>query len=200
MTHYIKTFVRKIFYLLRQYSYYFFVYSGSRNIHKSEYSYQPLISILVPVYNTKRKYLKEMVRSVEMQTYKNWELILLDDASPESEPGEFLKEKGKINSKIRYFRSDKNGGISLTTQKAFECSKGEYVAFLDHDDRLSKDALSIVVKTLQEEKNRPEFLYSDEIFQSRIPGIFSLSVKPEFSPEKLISHNYICHFVIVSKT
>ncbi|AVV78645.1 Glycosyltransferase-like protein, family 2 [Leptospira santarosai] len=199
MMHYIRIFIRKIFYLLRQYSYYFFVYSGSRNNHKSEYSYQPLISILVPVYNTKRKYLKEMVRSVEMQTYKNWELILLDDASPESEPGEFLKEKGKINSKIRYFRSDKNGGISLTTQKAFECSKGEYVAFLDHDDRLSKDALSIVVKTLQEEKNRPEFLYSDEIFQSRIPGIFSLSVKPEFSPEKLISHNYICHFVIVSK-
>ncbi|EKO62798.1 glycosyltransferase-like protein, family 2 [Leptospira kirschneri str. H2] len=133
-----------------------------------------------------------------MQTYKNWELILLDDASPDERPGNYLKERSKTDSRILYFRSDKNGGISLTTQKAFECSKGEYVAFLDHDDRLSKNALSIVVKTLQEEK-KPELLYSDEIFQSKIPGVFSLSAKPEFSPEKLISYNYICHFVIVSK-
>ncbi|WP_025177009.1 glycosyltransferase family 2 protein [Leptospira kirschneri] len=193
-----KTFVRKILYWLRQYQYYFFLYSWGKNIHKSEYSYKPLISILVPVYNTRRRYLEEMVRSVEMQTYKNWELILLDDASPDERPGNYLKERSKTDSRILYFRSDKNGGISLTTQKAFECSKGEYVAFLDHDDRLSKNALSIVVKTLQEEK-KPELLYSDEIFQSKIPGVFSLSAKPEFSPEKLISYNYICHFVIVSK-
>ncbi|MBE8402447.1 glycosyltransferase family 2 protein [Leptospira borgpetersenii] len=194
-----KAFVRKILYWLRQYQYYFFLYSWDKNIYKSEYCYEPLISILVPVYNTKRGYLEEMVRSVEMQTYKNWELILLDDASPDESPGNYLKERCETDSRIRYFRSDKNEGISLATRKAFECSKGEYVAFLDHDDRLSKNALSIVVKTLQEEKNRPELLYSDEIFQSKIPGVFSLSAKPEFSPEKLVSHNYICHFVIVSK-
>ncbi|EMO67448.1 glycosyltransferase-like protein, family 2 [Leptospira kirschneri str. 200803703] len=194
-----KTFVKKILYWLRQYQYYFFLYFWSKNIHKSEYSYKPLISILVPVYNTRRRYLEEMVRSVEMQTYKNWELIFLDDASPDERPGNYLKERSKKDSRILYFRSDKNGGISLTTQKAFECSKGEYVAFLDHDDRLSKNALVIVLEALQEEKNRPELLYSDEIFQSKIPGVFSLSAKPEFSPEKLISYNYICHFVIVSK-
>ncbi|AXR61670.1 glycosyltransferase family 2 protein [Leptospira mayottensis] len=194
-----KTFVRKILYWLRQYQYYFFLYSWNKNTHKSEYSYQPLISILVPVYNTRKRYLEEMVRSVEMQTYKNWELILLDDASPDESPGNYLKERCKTDSRIRYFRSDKNEGISLATRKAFECAGGEYVAFLDHDDRLSKNALSIVLEALQEEKNRPEFLYSDEIFQSKIPGVFSLSTKPEFSPEKLISYNYICHFVIVSK-
>ncbi|WP_078125322.1 glycosyltransferase family 2 protein [Leptospira alexanderi] len=192
-------FRRKLKYLLRQYQYYFFLYSRNKNIHKSEYSYRPLISILVPVYNTKRKYLKEMVRSVEMQTYENWELIFIDDASPDERPGNYLKERCKADSRIRYLRSDKNGGISLATRKAFECAVGEYVAFLDHDDRLSKNALSIVLEALQEEKNRPEFLYSDEIFQSKIPGVFSLSTKPEFSPEKLISHNYICHFVVVSK-
>ncbi|EMO58851.1 glycosyltransferase, group 2 domain protein, partial [Leptospira santarosai str. CBC1416] len=109
-----------------------------------------------------------MVRSVEMQTYKNWELILLDDASPESEPGEFLKEKSKINSKIRYFRSDKNGGISVATSMALEYSVGDYVAFLDHDDKLVKEALMTVVDSLQDDDERPEFIYSDEIFRSKI--------------------------------
>ncbi|EMK25247.1 glycosyltransferase family 2 protein [Leptospira kirschneri] len=190
-------FYRKLKYLLRQYQYYFGIYEEPEI--PSEFVYSPLLSILVPVYNTRLDHLKEMVDSVVSQSYTNWELILVDDASPDENPGNYLEERSKTDSRILYFRSDKNGGISLTTQKAFECSKGEYVAFLDHDDRLSKNALSIVVKTLQEEKNRPEFLYSDEIFQSKIPGIFSLSAKPEFSPEKLVSHNYICHFVVVSK-
>ncbi|EMJ61667.1 glycosyltransferase [Leptospira sp. P2653] len=194
-----KAWVRKIFYLLRQYQYYFFLYSKNKNIHKSEYSYRPLISILVPIYNTKRKYLKKMVRSVEMQTYENWELILLDDASPKSEPGNFLKEKGRTNSRIRYFRVEKNGGISVATSMALEYSVGDYIAFLDHDDKLMKDALMTVVDSLQNDDGRPEFLYSDEIFQSKIPGVFSLSTKSEFSSEKLISYNYICHFVVVSK-
>ncbi|WP_061233022.1 glycosyltransferase [Leptospira noguchii] len=192
----IDEFYRKLKYLLRQYQYYFGIYKEPKI--PSEFVYSPLLSILVPVYNTRLDHLKEMVDSVVSQKYTNWELILVDDASPDENPGNYLKERSKTDSRILYFRSDKNEGISLTTQKAFERSKGEYVAFLDHDDRLSKNALSIVVNTLQE-KNRPEFLYSDEIFQSKIPGIFSLSVKPEFSPEKLISHNYICHFVVVSK-
>ncbi|UOG36643.1 glycosyltransferase [Leptospira noguchii] len=192
----IDEFYRKLKYLLRQYQYYFGIYKEPKI--PSEFVYSPLLSILVPVYNTRLDHLKEMVDSVVSQKYTNWELILADDASPDENPGNYLKERSKTDSRILYFRSDKNEGISLTTQKAFERSKGEYVAFLDHDDRLSKNALSIVVNTLQE-KNRPEFLYSDEIFQSKIPGIFSLSVKPEFSPEKLISHNYICHFVVVSK-
>ncbi|UID84715.1 glycosyltransferase [Leptospira interrogans] len=193
----IDEFYRKLKYLFRQYQYYFRIYKDSKI--PSEFVYSPLVSILVPVYNTRLDHLKEMVDSVTSQSYTNWELILIDDASPDENPGNYLKERSKTDSRILYFRLNKNGGISLTTQKAFEYSKGEYIAFLDHDDRLSKNALSIVVKTLQEEKNRPEFLYSDEVFQSKIPGIFSLSVKPEFSPEKLISHNYICHFVVVSK-
>lgn len=193
----IDKFRRKLKYLLRQYQYFFGIYRESKIL--SEAAYFPLFSILVPVYNTRLDHLREMVDSVVLQSYTNWELIFIDDASPDKRPGNYLKERCKTDSRIRYFRSDKNGGISLATRKAFECAVGEYVAFLDHDDRLSKNALLIVLEALQEEKNRPEFLYSDEIFQSKIPGVFSLSTKPEFSPEKLISHNYICHFVVVSK-
>ncbi|EMY76204.1 glycosyltransferase-like protein, family 2 [Leptospira weilii serovar Ranarum str. ICFT] len=191
--------IQKIFYLLRQYQYYFFLYSSRNDIQKSKYSYQPLISVIVPVYNTKINHLEEMVRSVLRQSYENWELILLDDASPKLEPGEFLKQISKTNPKIRYFRTEKNGGISIATSRALEYATGDYIGFLDHDDTLTKHALTVIVNALQGEKNRPEFLYSDEIFQSKIPGIFSLSTKPDFSVEKLISHNYICHFVVVSR-
>ncbi|WP_061224119.1 glycosyltransferase family 2 protein [Leptospira weilii] len=193
----IDKFRRKLKYLLRQYQYFFGIYREFKIL--SEAAYFPLFSILVPVYNTRLDHLREMVDSVVLQSYTNWELIFIDDASPDKRPGNYLKERCKTDSRIRYFRSDKNGGISLATRKAFECAVGEYVAFLDHDDRLSKNALLIVLEALQEEKNRPEFLYSDEIFQSKIPGVFSLSTKSEFSPERLISHNYICHFVVVSK-
>ncbi|TGK24922.1 glycosyltransferase [Leptospira yasudae] len=192
-------FIQKVFYLLRQYQYYFFLYPSFRKIQKSEYSYEPLISILVPVYNTKLEHLNEMLRSVEVQSYGRWELILWDDASPKNEPGEFLKQKAAVNPKIRYFRAEKNGGISLATSNALEHARGEYIAFLDHDDKLTKDALSVIVDSLQNENLRPEFLYSDEIFQSKTFGVFSLSTKPDFSPEKLISHNYICHLVVVSR-
>lgn len=192
---------KKVFYLLRQYQYFFFLYPKGKNFRKTEYSYKPLISVIVPVYNTRIDHLNEMVRSVETQNYDHWELILLDDASPKNEPGEFLKQKAAVNSKIRYFRAEKNGGISIATSKALEYAKGEYIAFLDHDDQLMENALEVIVDSLQEEESkRPEFLYSDEIYQSKTPGVFSLSTKPDFSIEKLISHNYICHLVVVSKS
>ncbi|RHX90844.1 glycosyltransferase family 2 protein [Leptospira stimsonii] len=192
-------FFQKLRYLFRQYQYFFFVYA-KKKIDVDLFSYRPLISILVPVYNTQLKHLKAMFQSVEDQSYENWELILLDDASPDEKPGIYLKEEAKRNSKVRYYRSEKNGGISIATRQALNYASGEYVAFLDHDDRLSKDALCTIVDALQTEKNRPEFLYSDEIFQSKTFGVFSVSAKPDFSPEKLISHNYICHFVVVAKS
>ncbi|MBM9501990.1 glycosyltransferase [Leptospira sp. 201903071] len=194
----IDSFLQKLRYLFRQYQYFFCRYSA-KEVQENSFRYKPLISILVPVYNTQIKHLKAMVRSVESQSYTNWELILLDDASPDKRPGLFLTEEAKNNSKLRYFCSEKNGGISVATRKALEYASGEYVAFLDHDDQLSKEALSVVVEALQAEKDRPEFLYSDEIFQSKTPGVFSVSAKPVFSPEKLVSHNYICHFVVVSR-
>ncbi|MBM9577274.1 glycosyltransferase [Leptospira sp. 201903070] len=194
----IEIFFQKLRYLSRQYQYFFFRYS-TKDVGSDSFLYRPLISILVPVYNTRIEHLNAMVCSVESQTYKNWELILLDDASPDERPGLYLKDKAEKNSKVRYYRSEKNGGISVATRKALEYASGEYVAFLDHDDRLSQEALSVVVESLQDEKKRPEFLYSDEIFQSKTPGVFSVSAKPAFSPEKLISHNYICHFVVVSR-
>ncbi|PJZ58179.1 glycosyltransferase [Leptospira barantonii] len=191
---------KKIFYLFRQYQYFFFLYAKRSKFQKTESSFKPLISVIVPVYNTRIDHLQEMVMSVEKQTYAHWELILLDDASPKSAPGEFLRKLEKKNPKIRYSRSEKNGGISIATSKALEYAKGEYVAFLDHDDQLMDNALGIIVDSLQgEESSRPEFLYSDEIYQSKTRGVFSLSTKPDFSIEKLISHNYICHLVVVSK-
>ncbi|WP_427854346.1 glycosyltransferase family 2 protein [Leptospira tipperaryensis] len=194
----VSLFLQKLRYLFRQYQYFFFRYT-TKNVDTDSLHYRPLISILVPVYNTQLKHLKAMLQSVKCQTYENWELILLDDASPDEKPGIYLKEEAKRNSKIRYYRSEKNGGISIATRRALGYASGEYIAFLDHDDRLSKDALWTIVDALQEKTNRPEFLYSDEIFQSKNLGVFSVSAKPDFSPEKLISHNYICHFVVVAK-
>ncbi|EMN94608.1 glycosyltransferase, group 2 domain protein, partial [Leptospira interrogans serovar Medanensis str. UT053] len=81
----IDEFYRKLKYLFRQYQYYFRIYKDSKI--PSEFAYSPLVSILVPVYNTRLDHLKEMVDSVTSQSYTNWELILIDDASPDENPG-----------------------------------------------------------------------------------------------------------------
>ncbi|WP_025184228.1 glycosyltransferase, partial [Leptospira interrogans] len=92
----IDEFYRKLKYLFRQYQYYFRIYKDSKI--PSEFVYSPLVSILVPVYNTRLDHLKEMVDSVTSQSYTNWELILIDDASPDENPGNYLKERSKTDS------------------------------------------------------------------------------------------------------
>ena len=159
---------------------------------------QPLISIAVPIYKTPERFLREMIESVQAQTYSRWELCLADGSPEDESMNRVLREYVKKDSRIRVRRMKENLGIVENTNAALAMAKGEFVGFLDHDDLLAPDALYELAKCLQKE-NPPEFLYTDE---DKITGDggehFQPNLKPDFNPDLLRSNNYICHFVLAS--
>lgn len=160
--------------------------------------YEPLISILIPVYNIGKKYLSECLDSILNQNYSNFEVCLVDDCSTKEETLETLKEYEKKDKRIRVKYRKENGHISKTTNDALKMAKGEYIALMDDDDLLTVDALFENVKVLNKDK-KIDFIYSDEDKMSPKGALCNPHFKPDFSPDTLLSLNYICHFVVIRK-
>ena len=159
-------------------------------------SWQPLISIVVPVYKPPREFLKQMIASVRQQSYQNWQLCLADGEGS-MEP--VLRQAADEDSRIRYQILDENLGIAGNSNAALELATGEYVGLLDHDDILEKHALYEVVKALNEDPDT-DMLYSDEDKVSMdLRVYFDAHLKPDFNLDLLRSNNYICHFFVARK-
>ena len=164
------------------------------------FSYAPLISILVPVYNTPEEFLKQMIQSVRKQTYGNFELCIANANPSNRQVAEILKVSQEKDNRIKVADVPENEGISQNTNKALAIASGEYIGLLDHDDLLTPDALYEVVKTLNE-KDRPEVLYSDEDkVTTDLSEHFQPHMKPDFNLDLLRSNNYICHFFVAKKS
>lgn len=158
------------------------------------FEYEPKISVVVPMYNTKELFLKDIVDSMLKQTYKNWELCLADGSPKKLE---YYDKYINKSDKIKYKFLNENKGISGNTNRAIEMATGEYIALLDHDDLLPAFSLYEIVKTINSNRDA-EFLYTDEdkIYDGkRIDPHF----KPDYAPDTLMSYNYICHFAIYKK-
>lgn len=165
----------------------------------AEYKYRPLISIIVPAFNTPDKYLSPMLDSVLNQTYTNWELVLVQ-ASTDPERAEAIRQAARRSQQIKLVEVSENKGIAGNTNIGITAATGEFIAFLDHDDTLAHFALNEVVRVLQ---NQPDidWFYSDEDKLSddgkqRLPFLF----KPDWSPELLMGVNYVTHFTVVRTT
>lgn len=156
----------------------------------------PKISILVPLYNTDPKMLKQMIRSCLKQTYQNFELCL-GDAGDEEHPevGQIARRFARKDSRVLYRKLAENLGIAGNTARCREMAGGEILALLDHDDLLRPQALSRVAETFL--KTGCDLCYSDEDHlagRKRCRPFF----KPDFSPDLLYSQMYICHFLCFS--
>lgn len=160
-------------------------------------NYKPLISILIPVYNIEQKYLFACVDSILNQTYENFEICIVDDASTKEETINSLKLLEEKDSRIKIKYRKKNGHISATTNDALAMAKGEFVGLVDDDDLLAPNALYEVVKVLNENK-KLDFIYSDEdkIDEKGVKRCYP-HFKPDFSPDTLMGGNYICHFSVI---
>jgi len=159
---------------------------------------RPLVSIITPTYNTQKQYLTEMIESVLAQTYTNWELCIADDASTQPETLKTLQyyEKRYKNIKVTY--REKNGHISQASNSALSLAKGEYVAFLDHDDTLAPNALYEMVKKLNENP-KLKLIYSDEDKIDENAKRYNPHFKSGWNPDMFFSQNYICHLVFLKK-
>lgn len=161
-----------------------------------EFPYSPKISIIVPTYRTPAEYLHAMVDSVREQSYENWELCIADGSEDQGAVAQQLRRFRKRDGRIRYTVLEKNLGIAGNTNAALALAEGEYIGFLDHDDKLAPNALYEIAAALQEK--RYDMLYTDEdkITEDGKEHL-DPSFKPDFSPDLLCSHNYITHFMVV---
>ncbi len=160
-----------------------------------ELKYQPLISVLLPVYNVKTNYLKECLDSILNQTYQNFEICIVDDASTKGNVRKVLEEYAS-NPKIKVKFRKENGHISRATNDALEMAEGGYVALIDNDDILAKNAFYEVVKALNQNKNL-DIIYSDEDKLNLEGRRCDPHFKPDYSPDTLLSMNYICHLTVM---
>lgn len=161
---------------------------------KHKFKYNPKISIIVPMYKTKKEFFEELVESLIGQTYENWELALAD-GSEEKNPE--LEEIAKKDKRIIYKFLGENKNIAGNTNEALALATGDFIGLLDHDDILPKHSLYEVVKAINENPN-VEFLYSDED-QIENGKRFSPYFKPDFAIDTLRANNYICHFSVFKK-
>lgn len=160
---------------------------------------RPLISVLVPTYNTDPKHLRDCIESVLNQTYDNWELCIADDASSGKRVREIIEEYSKKDERIKIVFRKKNGHICKASNSALKVATGNYIALLDHDDYLWPNALFEVVRLINE-KPQAKFIYSDEdkIDESGKKHMEPF-FKPDWSPEFLRSINYITHFSVLDR-
>ncbi len=155
------------------------------------------ISILVPLYNTPEKFLREMIGSVTAQTYRNWELCLADGSDDaHADVGRICGEYASADQRIIYRKIEKNLGISGNTNVCFSMATGDFIGLFDHDDVLHPSLLFECMRVICE-KNA-DYVYTDEAtFTSPdLNDLIVLHFKPDYSPDNLRANNYICHFSV----
>jgi glycosyltransferase involved in cell wall biosynthesis len=158
----------------------------------SDFSYKPLISVLVPVYKPDLEHLKKAVDSVISQFYPYWELCLADDASHDPELEKVMNAYAKADPRIKVVYREKNGHISEATNSALEIASGEFIALLDQDDELRTHSLFMMAGELNKNK-KLSLLYSDEDKIDEKGQRYDPHFKPEWSPDLLYGQNYISH-------
>lgn len=157
----------------------------------------PKISFIVPTFNTPKKLLKELIESLQKQYYKNWELCIADGGSTKNETITTLKDYQAQFPNIKITYLTHNLHISGNSNEALKLATGEFIAILDHDDTITPNALLEIVKVINE--SNADFIYSDEDLQTMNGLYHSPHFKTDYSPDFLMSQNYICHLTVIRR-
>ncbi|MBL1223882.1 glycosyltransferase family 2 protein [Enterococcus sp. BWR-S5] len=159
---------------------------------------QPLISIVIPLYKTPEFYLNQLVDSIKAQSYENWELCLSDGSGENSPIRGMLEKIEKSDARIKVVHNEKQLHISDNTNEAIKVATGDYIAFADHDDVLTANALFENVLLINKHPDA-EMIYSDEDKVDAENKYVQPHFKPDFSIDMLCSVNYVCHFLVVKR-
>ena len=162
-------------------------------------TYRPLVSLLMPTYETPLDVLHAAVTSVLAQTYSNWELVVVDDGSTSTELHEALAAIEGLDPRIRVHRRQANGGISEATNTALAGAAGEFVAMLDHDDELLPNALLEVVQRLEAEPTL-DVVYTDQEYIHRDGTPDGLLLKPDWAPTLFWGVMFVGHLLVVRRS
>ncbi len=159
----------------------------------------PKFSIVVPLYRTNENFLKEMIESVQAQTYANWELCLADGSGEGYDLEKIVAGFSATDSRVKYKNLKDNLGIAGNTNAALDMAEGDYIVLLDHDDLLTPDALYECALAVNNNENC-EVIYSDEDKVDEAGKHYSEPhFKPDFNIDLLRNVNYICHLFVVKR-
>jgi GT2 family glycosyltransferase len=159
------------------------------------FRWQPTISILLPAYNTEARWLRRAIASVQEQVYPNWQLCIVDDASPQPRVWKILQQAARRDPRIRVHRRLTNGHIAAASNDALQLATGEFIGLLDHDDELAPAALFCIAHELN---TRPELqlIYTDEDKLDRFGRRSDPYFKPDWNPDLFTAQNYVSHFTV----
>lgn len=164
----------------------------------NNFAHKPLISVVMPVYNTKPQWLSEAIESVHKQIYPYWELCIADGGS-EKQTTDCLSHWQKLDKRIKVVFLEENKGIAGNSIEAFALARGDYIIMLDHDDCLSSDALMELALCINKNRN-VDFIYSDKVvFSDETKEILDYHCLPGFSPDFLRACNYASHLNAFSR-
>ena len=164
-----------------------------------QWHYQPRISILLPVYRVLLSHLHECLQSVAQQLYPNWELCAVEDGSGSPEVKAMLIAfQGRYPEQVKLQLKENNQGITVTSQQALELATGDFIALLDHDDRLAPEALFEVAQVLNQQA-KADWIYSDNDKIDEAGYRCCYHPKPTWSPELLMSYNYVLHLSVIRR-
>ena len=172
-------------------------YASLRAITRLDH--RPLVSVLMPVFNTRLDYLQEAIESVLAQTYRNWELCLVDDGSTAPEVAALVQDSPARDPRIRAVRLPENRGIAAATNAALELATGELIGMLDHDDVLFPGALAEVVDRFESE-SPPDAVYTDQCSIGAEGRIGEAFHKPDWSPVLFCGVMYVGHFLVLRRS
>lgn len=158
---------------------------------------QPMFSIVTPVYNVPADVFVDTVDSVLAQTCADWEWILVDDCSPEPHVADLLRTQAARDPRIRVLSRERNGGIVAASNDAVDAASGEFLALLDHDDLLTKNALAEMVTVIRTHSEDIDYIYSDEDKMLPDGSLAHRFVKADWSPERFRHGMYVCHFSVL---
>jgi glycosyltransferase involved in cell wall biosynthesis len=156
---------------------------------------QPLISIVMPVFNTPELWLTKAIDSVKAQVYPRWELCIADDASSLPHVRPLLQRYAAEDQRIKIVYRDTNGRISAASNSALALATAEFTALFDHDDELPPHALLCVAETILRHQDA-ELIYSDEDKIDESGFRFDPHFKPDWNPDLLTGQNYISHLSV----
>jgi O-antigen biosynthesis protein len=163
------------------------------------FPYKPLISIIMPVFNTPESFLRDAIESVISQIYPHWELCIADDASTAEHVREILKDYQSCDRRIKVIFRPVNGHISHCSNSALDLATGEFVALFDHDDLLTPDALYEVALLLNRHP-QVDMIYSDEDKIDQEGRLRDPFFKPNWCPDSFLSRMYTCHFGVYRRS
>jgi len=158
-------------------------------------SEQPLISVVMPVFNTPKALLIDAIESVRQQIYPNWEMCIADDRSTKPHVRRVLQRYAASDPRIKVVYRQENGHISQATNSAFALAEGSWIALLDHDDILRPHALAEVALEIARHPEA-QLIYSDEDKLDKRGRRYDPYFKPDFSRELFRSQNYLNHLTV----